>query len=83
MIVSPCISICKTDPTTGFCYGCGRNNDEKKIWKSEVTTDDWKTTNLEIIRKRLSGWQLESFNESYEHKISNGMSLFKKNLKNE
>ena len=83
MIVSPCISICKTDPTTGFCYGCGRNNDEKKIWKSEVTTDDWKTTNLEIIRKRLSGWQLESFNESYEHKISNGMSLFKKSLKNE
>ena len=44
---------------------------------------NWKTTNLEIIRKRLSGWQLESFNESYEHKISNGMSLFKKNLKNE
>ena len=83
MIVSPCISICKTDPTTGYCYGCGRNNDEKKIWKSEVTTDDWKTTNLEIIRKRLSGWQLESFNESYEHKISNGMSLFKESLKNE
>ena len=83
MIVSPCISICKTDPTTGYCYGCGRNNDEKKIWKSEETTDDWKKTNLETIRKRLSGWQLESFNESYEHKISNGMSLFKKNLKNE
>jgi len=83
MIVSPCISICKTDPTTGYCYGCGRNNDEKNIWKSEETTDDWKRTNLEIIRKRLSGWQLESFNESYEHKISNGMSLFKKNLKNE
>jgi uncharacterized protein len=83
MIVSPCISICKTDPTTGYCYGCGRNNDEKKIWKSEETTDDWKTTNLEILRNRLSGWQLESFNESYEHKISNGMSLFKKSLKNE
>ena len=38
--------------------------------------------NLEIIKKRLSGWQLESFNESYEHKINNGVSLFKKNLKN-
>ena len=82
MIVSPCISICKTDPTTGYCYGCGRNNDEKKIWKSEETTDDWKTTNLEIIRKRLNGWQLESFKESYKHKIKNGISLFKKNLKN-
>ena len=29
MIISPCISICKTDPTTGYCYGCGRSNDEK------------------------------------------------------
>ena len=38
--------------------------------------------NLEIIKKRLSGWQLESFNESYEYKINNGVSLFKKNLKN-
>ena len=31
MIISPCISICKTDPQTGYCYGCGRNNEEKKI----------------------------------------------------
>ena len=38
--------------------------------------------NLEIIKKRLTGWQLESFNESYEHKINNGISLFKKSLKN-
>ena len=35
--------------------------------------------NIETIKKRLSGWQLESFNESYEYKIDNGMSLFKKN----
>ena len=80
MIISPCISICKTDPSTGYCYGCGRNNDEKKIWKSEETTDKWKLDNLEIIKKRLSGWQLESFKESYDHKINNGVSLFKKNL---
>ena len=33
MIISPCISICKADPVTGFCYGCGRNNDEKKNGK--------------------------------------------------
>ena len=33
MIISPCISICKTDPKTGFCYGCGRNNSEKINWK--------------------------------------------------
>ena len=80
MIISPCISICKTDPSTGFCYGCGRNNEEKKIWKLEDTTDEWKKNNLEDIKKRLSGWQLDSFNESYEHKIINGISLVKKKL---
>ena len=83
MIISPCISISKTDPTTRYCYGCGRNNEEKKTWKLEETTDDWKSNNLVEIKKRLSGWQLNSFNESYEHKINNGMSLFKMNLKNE
>ena len=32
-IISPCISICKTDPVTGYCYGCARTNEEKKLWK--------------------------------------------------
>ena len=48
------------------------------MWKKEDTSDDWKKNNLELIKKRLSGWQLKSFNESYEYKINNGMSLFKK-----
>ena len=78
MIVSPCISICKTDPTTGYCYGCGRDNNEKQIWKAEITTDEWKKTNLIEIQKRLKGWQLESFQESYKYKLENGISLFKK-----
>ena len=83
MIVSPCISICRTDPKTGFCYGCGRNNDEKRIWKKEDTTNEWKRENLELIKKRLSGWQLQSFEESYTYKINNGISLFKKKMQNE
>ena len=29
-IISPCISICKTDPLTGYCYGCARTDEEKK-----------------------------------------------------
>jgi len=77
MTVSPCISICKTDPVTGYCYGCGRSNDDKKKWKADTTTDDWKQKNIIKIQKRLKGWQLESFRESYEHKIKNGISLFK------
>jgi uncharacterized protein len=83
MIISPCISICKTDPKTGYCYGCGRNNEEKKIWKLDNTTDEWKEKNLKSIKNRLNGWQLESFEESYQHKIKNGISLFKKKLLNE
>ena len=82
MIVSPCISICKTDPVTGYCYGCGRNNEEKKMWKQEITSEEWKRKNLIEIKKRLKGWQLESFEDSYKNKIENGISLFKKeNLK--
>ena len=80
MIISPCISICKTDPQTGYCYGCGRNDDEKRLWKFEDTTDEWKNDNLTNIQKRLTGWQLESFKDSYKHKLENGISLFKKNL---
>ena len=77
MIISPCLSICKTDPITGYCYGCARTNEEKKIWKDEQTPEEWKINNLKETTKRMSGWQLESFKESYKHKIENGISLFK------
>ena len=62
MIISRCISICKTDPATGYCYRCGRSNDIQ----------------LQEIEKRLNGWQLESFKESYKSKVENGISLYKK-----
>ena len=78
MNISPCLIICKTDPITGYCYGCARTNEEKKIWKDEQTTEEWKKNNLKEITKRMSGWQLESFKESYRYKINNGISLFKK-----
>jgi predicted Fe-S protein YdhL (DUF1289 family) len=82
MIISPCISICRMDPVSGYCYGCGRSNEEKRIWKEESTTDDWKSKNIEEIQTRLNGWQLESFKESYNNKKKEGISLFKKqNLK--
>ena len=80
MIVSPCISICKTDPVTGFCYGCARTNEEKKLWKNENTSNEWKNKNLENIVTRMKGWQLETFKESYEYKIKEGVSIYKKNL---
>ena len=79
-IVSPCISVCKTDPISGFCYGCGRSDEEKKAWKDENTTNEWKFNNIEELRGRLNGWQLEAFNESYKSKQESGLSLIKKKL---
>jgi len=80
MTVSPCISICRTDPVTGYCYGCARSNEEKRVWKDPTTSDEWKSKNIEEIQNRMTGWQLESFKESYDHKVNKGISLFKKSL---
>ena len=78
MIVSPCISICKSDPDTGFCYGCARNSREKLKWKDKDTCDDWKLKNLIEIRSRMKGLQLDSFEKSYKYKCLHGISLEKK-----
>ena len=79
-IVSPCISICKTDPRTGYCYGCARTDEEKIVWKNENTKINWKKENLKLLIQRMSGWQLETFKESYSNKIKTGFSLYKQNL---
>ena len=79
-VISPCISICKTDPLTGYCYGCGRTNEEKIIWKNTDTLNNWKKENLKILKDRLSGWQKDAFEKSYICKQQTGMSLIKKKL---
>ena len=48
MIISPCISICKTDPTTGYCYGCGRSNDEKRLRPTRLPIPP-SPTNYEVL----------------------------------
>tara|TARA_B100001123_G_C14577469_1_gene736769 strand:- start:218 stop:475 length:258 start_codon:yes stop_codon:yes gene_type:complete len=78
MIISPCISICKSDPVTGFCNGCARSNEEKIKWKDKETKDEWKTKNIEVIQSRMTDWQLKNFKESYDFKIKNGISIAKK-----
>ena len=79
-IVSPCISICRTDPRSGYCYGCARTNKEKIIWKSENTKVAWKKNNLDLLIQRMLGWQLETFKESYSNKKKTGLSLYKQHL---
>ena len=79
-IVSPCISICRTDPRTGYCYGCARTEEEKVIWKKDITSIQWKKENIIILTQRMSGWQLETFKESYSNKTRTGLSLYKQYL---
>ena len=79
-ILSPCISICRTDPITGYCYGCCRTDEEKIIWKNDKTEIAWKKENLNLIIERMTGWQLETFKESYSNKKKTGLSLFKQSL---
>ena len=62
-IISPCISICKTNPSTGFCFGCARNEEEKKVWKDPNTTNEWKEENLKVIISRMTGSQIKTFNQ--------------------
>ena len=47
----------------------------KKIWKDIKTTYEWKKKNLADIKSRMSGWQLNTFNESYTNKIKEGVSF--------
>ena len=54
----------------------------KKCGKMKKQVMIGKKNNLLELEKRLNGWQLESFKESYKHKVESGISLFKKqNLK--
>ena len=79
-IVTPCISVCRSDPISGYCYGCGRSNEDKINWKNIETSDEWKIQNLKDLEKRLSGWQLEAFKKSYEYKKIHGIPLLKKKM---
>tara|TARA_Y100000590_G_scaffold52650_1_gene55236 strand:+ start:221 stop:487 length:267 start_codon:yes stop_codon:yes gene_type:complete len=79
--ISPCISICKSDPATGFCYGCARTDEEKKIWKNLDTTSEWKKENLNILMSRMSDSQLKTFKQSYKEKLEFGKLVYSKNSK--
>jgi len=32
--MSPCVGVCKMDDNTGWCFGCGRTDDEIKQWQA-------------------------------------------------
>ena len=74
-LLSPCISICKSNPDTGYCYGCARSDEEKKIWKNPNTENSWKLENLNLLKKRMTKSQLKTFERSYGEKLQFGKLL--------
>ena len=50
------------------------------VWKNENSTNEWKVNNLKELKNRLSNWQLEAFEKSYQSKIETGLSLIKKKI---
>ena len=77
-IISPCISICKTDPVSGYCYGCGRSIEEIKMWKKEDTSNDWKKKN---IHARPYSWRIWRLNRCLRNK-SYDVDFFKAHCRN-
>jgi predicted Fe-S protein YdhL (DUF1289 family) len=49
-ISSPCIGVCRIDPHSGFCVGCGRTQDEITAWGS--ATDDARDRVWAVLQDR-------------------------------
>ena len=60
-------------------YSIDRENRSKKVVRYRPSFE-WKIKNLDEITSRMKGWQLETFKESYNHKLRQGISLYKKSL---
>ncbi len=50
-VPSPCISVCRMDPETGWCEGCLRTIDEIAAW-SQMSDDDKRSVWSELARRR-------------------------------
>jgi hypothetical protein len=49
-VPSPCVSLCKMSPDTGYCEGCLRTIDEIMAWST--ASDDFKRMVWAEIRRR-------------------------------
>ncbi|MCL4799825.1 MAG: DUF1289 domain-containing protein [Burkholderiales bacterium] len=49
-VVSPCINVCRMDPSTGLCEGCLRTLDEIACWAG--MNDDERRAVLEALAVR-------------------------------
>jgi predicted Fe-S protein YdhL (DUF1289 family) len=49
-VPSPCVSLCKINPDSGFCEGCLRTLDEIRAWSE--AGDEYKRGVLAQVRQR-------------------------------
>jgi uncharacterized protein len=49
-VPSPCISVCRMDPATGYCEGCFRTLEEIAAW-SRATEEEKRATWDELLRR--------------------------------
>jgi|TARA_B110000977_G_scaffold101253_1_gene132719 predicted Fe-S protein YdhL (DUF1289 family) len=84
-MISPCVSLCELDRETMLCLGCGRSPLDKRAWKDDNTTDEWKEANLIDCQTKLTDIQLSYWKTSYKFKLQFGESMHKygKRIKNE
>jgi predicted Fe-S protein YdhL (DUF1289 family) len=47
--VSPCVAVCRLDPATGICIGCGRTIEEIAAWPG--LDDEQRRAILERLRR--------------------------------
>ncbi|MEM6478109.1 MAG: DUF1289 domain-containing protein [Pseudomonadota bacterium] len=50
-VTSPCTGICKLEPETGWCLGCGRSGSEIADWRNHP--EPWRSAVWEEIPRRL------------------------------
>ncbi len=50
--MSPCAGVCKSDEVSGWCYGCGRSDQEIKDWQSY--DDAFRADLIAPLKERVS-----------------------------
>lgn len=50
---SPCILVCSIDDKTGYCFGCGRTQEEIGAWTTFTSAE--RREIMQILPRRLEG----------------------------
>lgn len=49
--MSPCVGVCQSDQVTGWCFGCGRTDDEIEHW--QAYDEGFKEELIEPLKERV------------------------------